>query len=516
MGVDRCAHRFEVVADHDQGAAGCDGGEQVVDAASVGGARDRCVERRHQVEGGAPEGLVGVGVGGQALDRQVAFGRGSRAPVECPLGDVGCGDPPALLSEPDRVAAFSGADVECTTGSQVGDLVDEGAVRVAAPGRLPVVAMVPVGLVGRWPGRGVQVVAGETEADHPADPAAGGRGEQHLLARVGDVAGGVEPGNRGLAGRGGLDHVAEPGRVRRRCEAERGEHLGPHPEPATDHDRVGVDAAAIGQLDRGHATVGAGDDPPDLPVDHVHPGGPQRIELGVVGRHRVVEHQRQPGAELAEEHSWVQSHRVRDDLHQAQVTNLVPMTERTVDDITSPVLGQALDVGQLVDQPGRREHASGDHRVTPDELDAEAVVPSTGHVDDAAGEHLCAVAADLLAGDRRQPRRRQSLVAEVAVQVGGGSVARLAGVDHDHRSALAAELQRCGETCRRAADDGDVAVSLDGAGGMVGHADDAIATNPATRCLPGRRGAGATRPRRPPPPPSRSRASCGSRGTRPR
>ena len=60
-------------------------------------------------------------------------------------------------------------------------------------------------------------------------------------------------------------------------------------------------------------------------------------------------------------------------------------------------------------------------------------------------------------------------MAEVAVHVRGGGVARLAGVDDDHRAALASELQRGREPGGRSADDGDVAVSLDGGDGVVAH-----------------------------------------------
>jgi len=45
--------------------------------------------------------------------------------------------------------------------------------------------------------------------------------------------------------------------------------------------------------------------------------------------------------------------------------------------------------------------------------------------------------------------------------VGGGGVARLAGVDDDDRAALAPELERGGESGGRSADDGYVAVALD-------------------------------------------------------
>ena len=125
-----------------------------------------------------------------------------------------------------------------------------------------------------------------------ADPAAVGGGLQHLLARVGHVAGGVEARHRRRPGRVGLDEVAEPGRVRRRLETERRERLGAHPEPGADHDRVGVDAVAVGQLDRRDVPVVARDDAAHAPVDDVHPGGSQGLELGVVGVDAVVEHQR--------------------------------------------------------------------------------------------------------------------------------------------------------------------------------------------------------------------------------
>ena len=61
------------------------------------------------------------------------------------------------------------------------------------------------------------------------------------------------------------------------------------------------------------------------------------------------------------------------------------------------------------------------------------------------------------------------------MHVGGGGVARLAGVDDDHRPALAPELKGGGQSGGRSADDGDVAVSLDGAGGVVTHGlDDTV------------------------------------------
>ncbi len=55
------------------------------------------------------------------------------------------------------------------------------------------------------------------------------------------------------------------------------------------------------------------------------------------------------------------------------------------------------------------------------------------------------------------------------MQVCGGGVAGLAGVDDDHGPALTPELEGGGESGRGSADDGDVAVPLEGSGGVVTH-----------------------------------------------
>jgi hypothetical protein len=55
------------------------------------------------------------------------------------------------------------------------------------------------------------------------------------------------------------------------------------------------------------------------------------------------------------------------------------------------------------------------------------------------------------------------------VHVCGGGVSRLAGVDDDHGPALASELECGRKPGGRSADDGDVTVPLDDAGGVVTH-----------------------------------------------
>ena len=167
-------------------------------------------------------------------------------------------------------------------GSEAAGLVDEGAVRVTAPHLVAPVAMIPVGLVGRWSGCGSDVVVGETEADHGADPAAMRGRLQHLLARVGHVASGVEARYCRFPGRVRLHEVSEPARVGHWLQAERRERFGAHPEPGADHDGVGVDAFVVGQLDRRDVPVGTSDDAAHLPVPDVDPAGSQSVELGGV------------------------------------------------------------------------------------------------------------------------------------------------------------------------------------------------------------------------------------------
>ena len=308
--------------------------------------------------------------------------------------------------------------------------------------------MIPIGLVGRRSSRGLDVFVGEAEADHAADPAAVRRRLQHLLARIGEVAGRIEPRYRRLTVLIGLDEIPEPGRMRSRLEAERGERFGSHPERGADHHRVSVDAVAALQLDRGNVAIVAGDNASDSRIDDVHPCDAQRIDLRARCVDAVVQHDGEAGTQLAEQTCGVKTPRVGDDLDDASVADFEAVAERAMDDIAAPVFGETLDVGKVVDEARGGEHPSGDHRMTADELDAEAAVVEPSDVDGTAGEHLDTVAANLLAPDRCQLCRWEALVAEVAVHVGGRGVARLARVDHDDRPALTAELQGGGEARR--------------------------------------------------------------------
>ena len=137
-----------------------------------------------------------------------------------------------------------------------------------------------------------------------------------------------------------------------------------------------------------------------------------------------------------------------DDLDDAPVADLEAVAERAVDDTASPLLGDAVDLGELVDQAGGGEHSPCDHRVTAHERDPETAVAVADDIEGATGEDLDAVAANLVTADGGELRRRSPVMAEVAVHVGGGGVAWLTSVDDDDRAALAGELQGRRETRR--------------------------------------------------------------------
>ena len=155
--------------------------------------------------------------------------------------------------------------------------------------------------VNRHRGR-TDVVLRQAKADHRPHPAAVGCRLQHLLARVRHVARGID------------------------ARYRRGP-IGAHPEPCTDHDRVGIDAVAVRQLDRRHVSIVAG---------------------------------------------GMKAHRMGDDADDAPVANLETVTERAMDHVAAPMLRQAVDLRQLVDQARGGQHPTSDDRVPAHEFDAEA------------------------------------------------------------------------------------------------------------------------------------------------
>lgn len=181
----------------------------------------------------------------------------------------------------------------------------------------------------------------------------------------------------------------------------------------------------------------------------------------MVGRDAVVEHEGEMRAELSEQRSRVQAHRVGDDLDDVSVPYFVAVTERTVNDVATPMLGESFDVGKFIDESAGGKNTAGNHVMTADQLDTEPTVIALRHVDDTARDDFAAIAANLLPANRRQLRRGQTFVSEVAVHVRGRSVSWLARVHDDDGSALTAELQTCSEASGRRTDDGHITVPLD-------------------------------------------------------
>jgi hypothetical protein len=107
--------------------------------------------------------------------------------------------------------------------------------------------------------------------------------------------------------------------------------------------------------------------------------------------------------------------------------------------------------------------------VSAHEFDAEPIVISVCHATGVTSKDLTAVAADLLSTNGGQLRGRKTFIAEVTVHVFGRRVPRFAVVDDHHGPALAAELECGGKSGGGSSDDGDVAVPLDGRGGVISH-----------------------------------------------
>jgi hypothetical protein len=142
----------------------------------------------------------------------------------------------------------------------------------------------------------------------------------------------------------------------------------------------------------------------------------------------------------------VEPQRVGDYLDDSLVADLIAVTERAVDDVAPPVLSQTLNVRELVNQAGGGNNPASNDGVATGELHAEVAVVSPAHATREAGDDLAAVAADFFTSDRDQLRRGQPFAGQVAMQMPGRAVARLSGIDDDHRPALAPKLKRGGKS----------------------------------------------------------------------
>ena len=67
-----------------------------------------------------------------------------------------------------------------------------------------------------------------------------------------------------------------------------------------------------------------------------------------------------------------------DNLDDTSVAQLEALAERRADDVASPALREAVDVGELVHHTGRDQNPTSDDVATADELDPEVVVIGAG------------------------------------------------------------------------------------------------------------------------------------------
>jgi hypothetical protein len=226
--------------------------------------------------------------------------------------------------------------------------------------------------------------------------------------------------------------------VRRGAQPEPEERLHAWMEPRPDEHGVGVDPRAAVQLDPVQPAVGVGEDTRRRGGDaHVDASGGEGVEVGFVDLDPVGDQYGQAVGQLAQQRDDVQAHRMGDKLDQPLVAHLVAVAERAMDHRPTPMRGQPLNVGQLVDQTGRDDDPAGHDAVSGGELHDEApVVPP--HPQGSAGQHLAPVASYFRSARGEQLRRVGAITAEETVHVRSRRVTRLTGVDHDHRPALTA------------------------------------------------------------------------------
>ena len=107
------------------------------------------------------------------------------------------------------------------------------------------------------------------------------------------------------------------------------------------------------------------------------------------------------------------------------------MAVGAVEEVATPALAHARDVGEHVAEPGGDQQPARADHVALGQLDVEAggIVAGRAYVGDPSGDDVGAVPGDLLASQPRQLGWREPVAGEEAVHVLGGGVARFAGVD---------------------------------------------------------------------------------------
>ena len=135
--------------------------------------------------------------------------------------------------------------------------------------------------------------------------------------------------------------------------------------------------------------------------------------------------------------------RVAAEYAEALVADLVSVAVGAVEQVASPALADAREVGELVAEPGGDQDAAGGQCLPVRQGDLEAAVVASSDVSDGAADQVPAVAGHLVAAGRQQLRGWHAVARQEPLHVGGGCVAGRARVDHHDRAAGAGQDQGC-------------------------------------------------------------------------
>jgi hypothetical protein len=168
------------------------------------------------------------------------------------------------------------------------------------------------------------------------------------------------------------------------------------------------------------------------------------------GRH-IMGEQHDVGAQLTKQQGLV--HRPRPGAEDADwlVADLPAVAVGAVQHRRPPALGQARKLGQLVGQSGGDQQPPSCD-VTPVRELRHELARTPLHCFNEPALDAYAVLVDLTAPDRQQLARRRTLSAQVVVDVTSRGIARLAGIDHQHRPPRPSQRQRTCEARGPAAD----------------------------------------------------------------
>jgi hypothetical protein len=186
----------------------------------------------------------------------------------------------------------------------------------------------------------------------------------------------------------------------------------------------------------------------------LHDGDPARREpFGFVGPQRwpVVQQEEHIRAQLPPQVCLMPGQRPGGQHADTSVPDLPPVAVRAVHHVAPPPVRQARHVRQLVNQPGRHQQPPRPHIAPAVQGHQESVAILRRRLDGSAGD-LAAVPGHFRSPGRHQLGRWRAIPGQVVVHLTGQGVARLSGVEDQHRAPGPRERQGATEPRRPTAD----------------------------------------------------------------